>query len=150
MACVLLNHPASMNSSLAFLAAAISAVAAASCSGPDPTPPPAGQIQLPVACSGATPSFSRDVDPIIATCARSEGCHGRFQYDDLVNVMVVRDFCNPGVRVAPGDLAHSYLIRKVTGVGMCENSLQMPPGNPLAQTDVQKIADWICSGAKND
>src|SRR4051794_16253447 len=86
MACVLLHHAARMNSSLAFLAAAISAVAAASCSGPDPTPP-AGEIHLPIACSGATPSFSRDVAPLFATCAGFEGCHGRFQYDDLVNVM---------------------------------------------------------------
>jgi hypothetical protein len=137
-----------MQSFLAFLAAAMSALAAASC-GPEPPAPPPDDVHLPVTCSGATPSFTHDVAPLVASCG-GEHCHGFFRYDDLVNVMATRDFCNPGVLVAPGDLAHSYLVRKLTGVGMCENTLQMPPGNPMPKGDVQKIADWICSGAPND
>jgi hypothetical protein len=62
----------------------------------------------------------------------------------------VRDGCNPGLLVAPGDPAHSYLVNKLTGVGMCPNSQRMPLGTALTEAQIQTIVDWICAGALDD
>jgi hypothetical protein len=119
-----------------------------SCGGSKPTQ----DKQLPVGCSGATPSFSRDVVPIFAACS-GEACHGaQFQSaGGLVNAASYREEpCQPGVLVAPGDLEHSYVIHKLTGVGLCPGTQVMPIGERLAPRQVQVIADWICSGAPDD
>jgi hypothetical protein len=54
------------------------------------------------------------------------------------------------VLVTPGDPARSYLMNKVTGVGMCRGTQRMPIGVPLVPSKIQTIADWICAGAQND
>jgi hypothetical protein len=113
-----------------------------------------------VSCSGATASLKNDVYPILMGCG-GELCHGGLAsgpwggpagaHDQLVNAPEVRDGCDAGVLVSPGSIQNSYLINKLTGVGMCPGSMQMPRlGLPLPEKEIQTIADWICAGAPND
>jgi hypothetical protein len=113
-----------------------------------------------VSCSGATPSLKNDVYPILMGCG-GELCHGALAsgpwggpagaHDQLVNAPEVRDGCDAGVLVSPGSIQNSYLMNKLTGVGMCPGSMQMPRlGSPLPAKEIQTIADWICTGAPNN
>jgi hypothetical protein len=108
---------------------------------------------LGLACTDAAPSFRGAVDPILASCAGGELCHGfgsvAYAYGQLVGARSA-DGCDAGVLVDPGNLQRSYLLHKVTGRGMCPNSQRMPPGGALAPDKIQTITDWICSGAPND
>ena len=108
---------------------------------------------LPVSCTGASPSFANDLKPIFASCG-GELCHsgttvGAWPYSELVNVAQTRDSCpTTRMRVVPSSLQQSYLMNKVTGLGMCAGSSQMPNGGtPLTSDKIQLIADWICQGA---
>ncbi len=113
-----------------------------------------------LSCSGATPSLKNDVYPILMGCG-GELCHGALAFGpwggpagahaQLVNAPEVRDGCDAGVLVSPGSIQNSYLINKLTGVGMCPGSMQMPRlGSPLPAKEIQTIADWICTGAPNN
>jgi hypothetical protein len=110
---------------------------------------------LPVTCSGASPTFMAEVHPILNSCG-GELCHGglaqgSWPYTDLVNVHASRDVCSSaGILVVPGDLEASYLMHKLTGVGICPGTQQMPIGGPLTQAKIQTVADWICQGAQNN
>ena len=116
----------------------------------------AGDGSASVACSGAAPSFATAVRPIFEASCRGEMCHNgtagpTFPYGSLVNVGASRDTCpSAGLLVVPESLEKSYLVRKITGVGICAGSLRMPPRQPLPASDIQTIADWVCAGAKND
>jgi hypothetical protein len=107
-------------------------------------------------CSGASPKFAADVSPILSSCAGGELCHGglatkSWPYVELVNYKAVRDTCDSSnVLVTPGSLDKSYLMHKLTGVGMCPQTNRMPMGTPLPDEKIQTIADWICQGAQND
>jgi hypothetical protein len=86
-----------------------------------------------------------------------ELCHGglaqgAFPYSQLVNVQMTRDTCDPSlVLVSPGNLGQSYLLNKLTGIGMCPGTSMMPKmGQPLPASEIQTIADWICQGAQNN
>jgi hypothetical protein len=112
---------------------------------------------LGVACSGASPSFATDVGPILRrSCSGGEICHSGilsnpWSYAALLNTPATRDCPNAGPRVTPSDLEKSYLIRKLTGVGMCPGTERMPRGGaPLPTGEIQTIADWICAGAKDN
>jgi hypothetical protein len=60
---------------------------------------------------------------------------------DLVDVASSQ--CTGRRRVLPGDPAQSYLINKLTGVGMCAGS-QMPKGKPaLSAADIDTVRAWI-------
>jgi hypothetical protein len=108
---------------------------------------------LGLACTDAAPRFVTAVAPILDSCAGGELCHGfaspPFLYGQLVGVAAV-DGCDAGVLVAPGSLQRSYLLHKLTGAGMCPNTMKMPPGGAVSPGDIQTIADWICSGAPNN
>jgi hypothetical protein len=102
-------------------------------------------------CTGAAPSFSLDVAPILRGCLH-ERCHVQgFPYTSLVNAPSVRDGC-PTTRILvwPGSLEQSYLMNKLTGIGMCGGTVRMPYGSALPPAEIQTIADWICVGAPND
>jgi hypothetical protein len=118
-------------------------------------------------CTGASPSFSKDVTPLFSSCSGSEICHGGglvhpgggtggssspWPYDSLVNVPASRDVCSSaGVLAKPGSLDESYLMHKLTGVDMCPGTNRMPlGGSELPTGEIQTIADWICQGAKNN
>jgi hypothetical protein len=116
-----------------------------------------GDGGLTVQCSGASPGFSAQVHPILENCG-GEMCHGGliqgsgpWPYDSLVNVHATRDTCNSAlVLVTPGSLEQSYLINKLTGVGMCASTSSMPIGQQLPQNEIQIVVDWICNGAPNN
>jgi hypothetical protein len=118
--------------------------------GPDVSAPFDGNVGF--GCTGASPSFSREVTPIVlGNCAGRE-CHREgFSYTRLVNAPSMFEAC-PSARnlVSPGSLEKSYLMHKLTGVDMCPSSLRMPVGGRLPSVEIQTIADWICAGARND
>jgi hypothetical protein len=51
------------------------------------------------------------------------------------------------VRVVPGDPAASYLLNKLTGVGMCSGSVMPKAGSELSAAQIDVIRAWIGSGA---
>jgi hypothetical protein len=108
-------------------------------------------------CTGAPASFASDLTPILHTsCSGGELCHSGladpWPYSSLVNAPITRDMCPaPGVIVSPGSLEQSYLMNKLTGIGMCPMSARMPKiGQPLPPAQIQLFADWICNGAPNN
>jgi hypothetical protein len=134
----------------------LSALVWTGCGGAPASEPPA----LPIACSGAPRSLSRDVAPIIVSgCSGAEICHGpfgrtppemHFELVETPSLGLEPQACPPHRNVTPGDLGHSYLMNKLLGVGMCEGTDRMPFGAPLPAEQIQTIADWICTGAPND
>jgi hypothetical protein len=125
-------------------------------SGGDARPPP-GDAGLGVSCSGAKPSFSKDVQPTLKrSCSGGEICHSGIAanpwvYAALVNAPSTRDCASAGVRVTPSSLEASYIMHKLTGVDMCPGTDRMPRGGaPLPNAQIQTIADWICTGAPNN
>jgi hypothetical protein len=112
-----------------------------------------GQDEQGPTCSGQQPSLAADVVPYLR-CG-GENCHGfttaQMAYDQWVNVSATEDACNPGLLVAPGDPGRSYLVNKLTGIGMCPQTARMPFGvEPLPPKAIQLVVDWICSGAPNN
>ena len=58
-------------------------------------------------------------------------------------VDVASDQCSSKMRVLSGEPTQSYLINKLTGVGMCLGS-QMPKGaSALSAADIDTIRTWI-------
>ena len=108
-------------------------------------------VDLGVACTPSRPSFSTDVAPIFMGNCNGEECHGAPGYAQLVGATLHQDACNTDmVDVQPGSLEKSYLMRKLTGVGMCPMTQKMPPGAVLTSSEIQTVADWICEGAPNN
>ena len=107
---------------------------------------------LGLACVDASPGFEATIAPVFAGCGGGELCHGfgapPALYGQLVEAPAT-DGCG-GTLVVPGSLEQSYLLRKLTGVGMCPSTRVMPPGGKLPQAEIQAVADWICAGAPND
>jgi hypothetical protein len=111
-----------------------------------------------MAC-GATVSFGSQIQPIFtANC--TTGCHGGVRpaagmsltsgssYASLVNRMA--SGCTTShIRVVPGSVSNSYLINKLTGVGMCSGS-QMPLTGSISSSQIDQIRAWICNGALNN
>lgn len=57
--------------------------------------------------------------------------------------------CGGKALVAPGDIAASYLMNKLTGLDMCSGS-RMPKGAGLPDAEIDGVRNWICNGARND
>jgi hypothetical protein len=107
-------------------------------------------------------SFAADVQPIFTTSCTNQACHGSSRpkegldltagaaYENLVNVPSGQ--CGDLLRVAPGDLGESYLMRKLTGDRSgCFSGQQMPsPTNPLPAAEIDIVGAWIEAGAAND
>jgi hypothetical protein len=68
-------------------------------------------------------------------------------YDNTVNVTSVE---MPSLkRIAPGDVANSYLYRKITGAGITGD--RMPQSlPPLSDAQIALVRNWIRRGAPND
>jgi hypothetical protein len=106
----------------------------------------------------ADPSFSNDIQPIFNQngCANG-GCHGvamaanldlqpGASHANLVNVTATRE---PLLRVIPGNADGSYLVVKLEGRQSVGS--QMPlGGQPLSETDLTNIKNWINRGAQNN
>lgn len=58
--------------------------------------------------------------------------------------------CSNKKRVAPGAPDQSYLINKVTGVGMCFGTRMPKMGTVLTNTQIDVIRAWIGNGALNN
>jgi hypothetical protein len=106
-------------------------------------------------------SFANDVQPIFtARCATVAGCHtGPFPamsmdlsagaaYGAIVGVASMEV---PSLdRVAPGDPANSYLVRKINGGPSIVGS-RMPLGGPfLSPAEIATITSWVQEGAPNN
>jgi len=127
----------------------------------------------PIATAPATPHFAADLVPALgASCgAGSSTCHGsppdghvsfatgatRAAHDvwlGLVNVVPANAPAGEGwLRVAPGDVAHSWLIAKITEdqPGGSGYGARMPLGAPdLCGPTVDAFARWIAAGATDD
>jgi len=99
-----------------------------------------------------------DVYPIVqALGCTGAACHGGARpasnldlstastgYKQLVNVPA--DECSSKTRVVPGSSSTSYLMAKLTGVGMCSGSL-MPKGGGLSSAQIDTFRTWMDSGA---
>lgn len=74
----------------------------------------------------------------------------RYRYGGLSNLVNVAARQNPGlVRVAPGDAANSYLVRKLEGSNIAGS--RMPLGGPFLDADtLARIKSWVASGAPNN
>jgi len=62
-------------------------------------------------------------------------------------VGVASSTCSGRTRVVAGNVSSSYLVNKLTGVGMCSGS-EMPKGAKLAAGKVDMVKSWICNGAQ--
>ncbi|HLU66860.1 MAG TPA: hypothetical protein VKZ63_11315 [Kofleriaceae bacterium] len=113
----------------------------------------------PVCPDQAEVSFAADVQPIFTASCTGAVCHDGVgsaaglnltegnAYGNLVGVTATS--CDRA-RVAPGDLEASYVVAKLTGVGMCSGS-RMPRGSaPLPDDQLETIFAWICTGAEDD
>lgn len=68
-------------------------------------------------------------------------------YQNLVGVASTE--CSGKVRVAAGDPSNSYLVNKLVGYSICSGT-KMPKTGKLAQSDLDLISGWICSGAPDN
>jgi len=119
---------------------AISCLLATCFDGTPAAGPPAGGSPLP-----ETVFFSVDVRPLFqANCITCHGGAGGLDLDSYEGVIAGG---NSGVVVAPGVPANSLLIHRLEGT--------VPPtmplgGLPLPQPDIDRIAQWILEGARNN
>ncbi len=67
-------------------------------------------------------------------------------YASLVNVTATRE---PIVRVIPGNADASYLVVKLEGRQSVGSRMPLG-GQPLSQTDLTNIKNWINRGAQNN
>jgi hypothetical protein len=113
-------------------------------------------------CGGGGATFA-DVQAILTAECAVPGCHsGAFPsndlnledgqaYDQLVGVEPFNlNARNQGLlRVDPGDAQNSYLLRKVAGGLPLSLGSQMPLfDDPLTESEVATIRDWIDAGAE--
>ena len=82
------------------------------------------------------------------------GCHGgarpaqglnlstaAIAQGELINVTSQQ--CTAKKLVAPGDPTQSYLVNKLTGVGMCSGSQMPKGGSALTNTELDTVRTWI-------
>jgi Flp pilus assembly protein TadG len=118
--------------------------------------------EVEVSETTAEVSFAVDVQPIFTRSCTNQACHGSSRpkegldltsgaaYDNLVNV--ASEQCGDLMRVAPGAVGASYLMRKLTGDRSgCFSGQQMPsPTNPLPAAELDIVGAWIEAGASDD
>lgn len=124
-----------------------------------------GQLETPTDPLGGgepidpTATFTRVQNEIFTpTCARL-GCHDTIGQQSQLVLTTGRAYAAtvnvPSVeipslrRVAPGDVANSYLYRKITGAGITGD--RMPQAlPPLTDAQIALVRNWIRRGAPND
>lgn len=109
---------------------------------------------------GATVSFAAQIQPILTRECTSAGCHVGAQpkssllltagasYGALVNA--ASSTCTAKVRVVPGQVDKSYLVNKLTGIGMCAGTQMPKTGGALPANEIDLVRAWICNGAPNN
>ena len=100
--------------------------------------------------SNATPSFAKDIQPILTqTCmpCHAGGTAAKGKYDVTGYAGVMGNGSDSTPNVIPGNADSSFLYRRVTGV----IQPQMPKGRPpLNAAQLATIKKWIDQGAKNN
>lgn len=108
---------------------------------------------------GPDVSFAADVLPILTNTCTAIGCHAGARaaaslsleptraYSELVGVPAS---CGGSVLVRPGSVAESYLVNKLTNVGICSGTEMPKRGQMLPVSEIDTIRTWICLGARND
>ena len=110
-------------------------------------------------CVWSRKSFAADVYPIFQSGCAGAACHAGMRpaegldlssaslaFGTLVNVRTGQ--CGGAkIRVVPGDPAASYLVAKLTGVGMCSGSVMPKMGGELSAAQIDVVRAWIGSGA---
>jgi mono/diheme cytochrome c family protein len=112
------------------------------------TTTPGAAVSTPTAttAAGGAPSFANDVLPILeAKCVMCHGTFGGWDASSYESVMTTGD--NAPV-VVPGDADGSLLAQKLLGT-QSEGNI-MPPGGKLPDEEIQRILDWIASGAPDN
>ena len=104
------------------------------------------------------PSFLTDIQPIFTNNCALSGCHNSTAQEGLIllqgqayaNIVNVDSTQEPNLkRVLPGDVANSYLVRKIEGNQSVGD--RMPQGrSPLSSVRIQNIKNWVDRGAKNN
>ena len=106
---------------------------------------------------GPSVSYSTQVQPIFTNDCAKSGCHTGIKpaagmnlsastsYSALVNAP--SSSCSGLVRVTPSNVAKSYLMNKLTGVGMCSGTQMPKTGTSLPPSQLDLIRGWICNGA---
>lgn len=139
------------------LAAATLCAAVGSCADFSGTEDPAFGLPDVVV---AQPSFAADVQPILKMRCAVGGCHtlaseqgglaldATVSYDELVGVPATSSG-SAYLRVAPGNAADSWLIRRVRADPALRNGLtRMPLATlPLTSNQISTIVNWIDQGA---
>lgn len=111
----------------------------------------------------AQPSFAADVQPILTKRCVVGGCHtfgvaqgglaldATVSYDQLVGVQATSSV-NAYLRVAPGNAADSWLIRRVQVDPSLRDGLpRMPLATlPLTPNQISTIMNWIDQGAQRN
>jgi hypothetical protein len=105
-------------------------------------------------------SFALNVQPIFTQHCAVTGCHvpgnpplgqvlsAGFAYSNIVNVPSQEA---PSLkRVAPGDLANSYLFKKISGTQTVGEIMPPPSTNDVLDTEKTIIMNWISEGALNN
>jgi hypothetical protein len=120
-----------------------------------------GKVCVASTCScGAAVSFASQVQVILTAECASAGCHsGTVPKGGLALttgksfaalVGVAASGCGGKVRVTPGAVDQSYLINKLTGVGICSGTLMPKAGGALPPAQIDLFRAWICNGAPNN
>lgn len=111
-------------------------------------------------CGGSPISFAGQIQPILTANCATTGCHVGVQpkagllltagksYGELVNV--ASSACAGKSLVVPGAVDQSYLMNKLTGVGMCAGTAMPKAGGQLPADQIDLFRSWICNGAPND
>lgn len=107
-------------------------------------------------------SFANDIVPILdsqcikchkgATPKASLNLTASLAHGQLVGIATTQ--CDGSrTRVLPGDPDASYLMNKLHGVNMCDDTSSMPAGDNavlLDEANMKLIAGWICAGAEDN
>lgn len=103
------------------------------------------------------------IQAIIFTNCALQSCHGSsakaglnllsgMSYEQLVNVRSLEDHKNSPsfFRVKPNSPDSSFLYIKITNPGKDQGERMPQSSNPLSQTEIDAIRQWILDGAKNN
>jgi hypothetical protein len=84
-------------------------------------------------CSGTTPTFAANVEPIILSACATSGCH------------------NSGSNQGPGALTtYSQIKSSISSIRSSVVSGRMPQGTSLSTAQKNSIVCWIDAGAANN
>lgn len=106
---------------------------------PQPEPPPLPEPEPAV-------TFQVDILPILQASCAVQGCHAGPNPKVGLNLETYAGFEKGsliGPVFNPGDSNGSKVVQRIDGGGM-------PPGQPLADDQIQLFKDWIDDGAKDN